>query len=74
MDGTSCADDMRLLHAIENRFSFPLVRIWFLESGKSDTINVRSIFDAIEEDGVMVRLQVISKQCLCRGQTLNPNL
>lgn len=31
---TSCADDMRLLHErIENRFSFPLVRIWFLEAG-----------------------------------------
>jgi hypothetical protein len=28
------ADDMRLLHErIENRFSFPLVRIWFLEAG-----------------------------------------
>jgi hypothetical protein len=34
MDGTSCADDMRLLHErIENRFSFPLVWIWFLEVG-----------------------------------------
>ena len=41
---------------------------------KSDTINVRSILGAIEEDGVMVRLQVISKQSLCRGQTLNSNL
>jgi hypothetical protein len=41
---------------------------------KSDTINVRSILGVIEEDGVMVRLQVISKQYLCRGQTLNSNL
>ena len=41
---------------------------------KSDTINVRSILGAIEEDGVMVRLQVISKQSLCQGQILNPNL
>jgi hypothetical protein len=38
------------------------------------TINVRSILGAIEEDGVIVRLQVISKQSLCRGQTLNSNL
>jgi hypothetical protein len=28
----------------------------------------------LEEDGVMVRMQVISKQSLCRGQTLNLNL
>jgi hypothetical protein len=31
---------------------------------KSDTINVCNILGAIE-DGVMVRLQVISKQSLC---------
>jgi hypothetical protein len=53
-EGTSCADDMRLLHErIENRFLFCLIRIWFR---KSDTINIRSILGAIEEDGVMVRL------------------
>jgi len=56
---------MRLLHErIENRFSFPLVRIWFSGGRKSDTINVRSIVGAIE-GGVMFRLQVISKQSLC---------
>jgi hypothetical protein len=75
MEGTSCADDMRPLHErIENRFSFLSVRIWFFGGRKSDTINVRSILGAIEEDGVMVRLQVISKQSVCRGQTLNSNL
>jgi hypothetical protein len=49
---------MRLLYErVENRFSFPLVRIWFYGGRKSDTINnVRSILGAIEEDGVMVRL------------------
>jgi hypothetical protein len=65
---------MRLLYErVENRSLFPLVRIWFLGGRKSDTINlnVRSILGAIEEDGVMVRLQVISKQSLCRGHTLN---
>jgi hypothetical protein len=31
----------------------------------SDTINVRSMLGVIKEDGVMVRLQVISKQSLC---------
>jgi hypothetical protein len=81
MEGTSCADDMRLLHErIEHRFSFSFSSDWFFggRSGiirlQSDTINVRSILGAIEEDGVMVRLQVISKQSLCRGQTLNSNL
>jgi hypothetical protein len=63
MEGTSSADDMRLLQErLENRFSLPWVRIWFLGVGKS------------EEDGVMVRLQVISMQPFCRGQTLNSNL
>ena len=72
MEGTSCEDDMRLLHErIENRFSFPLVQIWFYGGRKSDTINVRSILGVIGEDGVMVCLQVISKKSLCRGQTLN---
>ena len=34
LEGTSCADDMRLLYKrAENRFPFPLVRIWFLEVG-----------------------------------------
>ncbi len=68
---------MRLLHErIENRFSFPLVRIWFLGSDiiQSDIINICSILGAIKEDGVMVRLQVISKQSLCQGQTLYSNL
>jgi hypothetical protein len=77
MDGTSCADDMRLLHErMEYCFPHPLVRIWFYGCRKSDTsnLNVRSILGVIEEDGVMVRLQVISKQSLCRGQTLNSNL
>jgi hypothetical protein len=76
MEGASCADDMRLLHKrVDNRFSFPLVRIWFLEAGnRIVTFNVRSILGAIEEDGVMVRLQVISKQSLYRGQILNTNL
>jgi hypothetical protein len=63
VEGPSCANDVRLLHErIGNRFSFPLVRILVLRSGKSDIINVRSILGAIEEDGVMVCLQVISKQ------------
>jgi hypothetical protein len=64
---------MRLLYErIENCFSFPLVRIWFYGGRKSDTINnVCSILGVIDEDGVMVRLQVISKQSLYRGQTLN---
>jgi hypothetical protein len=45
-----------------SRFSFPLVRIWFLEAGnRIFTINVRSILGVIEEDRVMIRLQVISK-------------
>jgi hypothetical protein len=58
MEGTSCADNMRLLYKrIDNRFSFPLVRIWFLEAGNRIVIiNVRSILGVIEEDGVMVRL------------------
>jgi hypothetical protein len=67
MEGTSCADDMRLLHErMENCFPHPLVRIWFYGGRKSDTsnLNVRSNLGAIEEDGVMVRLQVISKQSL----------
>jgi hypothetical protein len=70
MEGTNCADDMRLLHErIENRFLFPLARIWFFWRQEIG-YNVRSILGVIEEDGVMVRLQVISKQSLCRGQTL----
>jgi hypothetical protein len=59
MDGTSYADDMRLLHErMEYCFPYPLVRIWFYGGRKSDTSNpnVRSILGAIEEDGVMVRL------------------
>jgi hypothetical protein len=72
MEGTGSTDDMRLLQDWRNRFSLPWVRIWFLGVGKSDIINnVRSILGAIDEDGVMVRLQVISKQSLCRGQALN---
>jgi hypothetical protein len=56
---------MRLLQErLENRFSLPWVRNWVLGVRKSDTINVRSILGVIEEDGVMVRLQVISKQFL----------
>ena len=77
MEGTSCADDMRLLRErMENCFPHPLVRIWFYRGRKSDTsnLNVRSIPGAIEEDGVMVRLQVISKQSVYRGQSLNSNL
>jgi hypothetical protein len=69
MEGTSCADDMRLLHErIENSFPHPLVRIWFYGGRKSDTsnLNIRSILGAIEEDGVMVCLQVISKQSVSR--------
>jgi hypothetical protein len=61
-----------LLHErVENCFPYPLVRIWFYRGRKSNTsnLNIRSIPGAIEEDGVMVRLQVISKQCLYRGQT-----
>ena len=66
MEGTSCADDMRLLHErIEHRFSFSFSSdlVFRGKSGiiQSDTINIRSIFGAIEEDGVMVYLQVISK-------------
>jgi hypothetical protein len=58
-------------------YCFPhlLVRIWLYGGRKSDTsnLNIRSILGAIE-DGVMVRLQVISKQSLCQGQTLYSNL
>jgi hypothetical protein len=37
MEGISSADDMRLLQErLENRFSLPWVRIWFLGVGKSD--------------------------------------
>jgi hypothetical protein len=66
MEGTSCADDMRLLQErIEHRFSFSFSSdlVFGGRSGiiQSDTINVRSILGAIEEGGVMVRLQVISK-------------
>jgi hypothetical protein len=61
---------MRLLYErIENRLSFALLVSSDLGFGgrKSDIINVRSILGAIEEDGVIVRLQVISKQSSCRG-------
>ena len=77
MEGTSCADDMRLLYErIEHCFSFSFSSD-LVFGGRSDiiqldTINVCSILSAIE-DGVMVHLQVISKQSLCRGQTLNSN-
>jgi hypothetical protein len=55
---------------LENRFSLPWVRIWFLGVRKSDTINnVHSILGVIEEDGVMVRLQVISKQSVKAGSS-----
>jgi hypothetical protein len=34
MEGTSCADDMILLHEREEkRLLFPLIRIWFWEAG-----------------------------------------
>ena len=57
MEGTGGMDDMRLLkERLENRFSLPRVRIWFLGVRKSDIINVRSTLGAVEEDGVMVRL------------------
>jgi len=70
MEGTSCADDMRLLHErIENHFSFPLVRIWFWEAGNRIQFNVRSILGAIE-GGVMVRLQVISKSLCVEARLL----
>jgi hypothetical protein len=73
MEGTGCADDIKLLHErIENRFLLPLVWIWFWR--QEIGYNVRSILGVIEEDGVMVRLQVISKPSLCRSQTLNSNL
>lgn len=63
---TSCTDDMRLLHERrEYRFLFPLVRIWVLEGKKPDAIIVRSILGAMEEDGVMLRLQVIRKPSVC---------
>jgi hypothetical protein len=61
--------------ARKNRESFLIsigsdLGFWRQEIG----YKVRSILGVIEEDGVMVRLQVISKQSLCRGQTLNSNL
>jgi hypothetical protein len=67
---------MRLLYKrINNRFLFPLVRIWFLKAGNRIVIiNIHSILGIIKEDRVMVCLQVISKQSLYRGQTLNSNL
>jgi hypothetical protein len=75
MEGISWVDDMRMLRErIENRFSIALVRTWFFRGTKSDTISVHSILGAIEEDRVIVRLQVISKQSLYRGQILNSNL
>jgi hypothetical protein len=75
MEDTSCADDIRLLHKrIDNGFSFPLVQNLVFGGRKSDKINVRSILGAIEEEEVMVRLQVISKQSLYRGQTRNSNI
>jgi hypothetical protein len=41
MEGTGSADDMRLLQErLENRFSLPWVRIWFLGVGKSDIMFV----------------------------------
>jgi len=62
MEGTSCADDMRLLHErIEESFLISFSSDLVFGGRKSDMINVRSIFGMIEEDGVMVRLQVISK-------------
>jgi hypothetical protein len=63
---------MRLLHERESfliSFSSDF-GFWRQEIG----YNVRSILGVIEEAGVMVRLQVISKPSLCRGQTLNSNL
>jgi hypothetical protein len=75
MEGTSYANNMRLLQR-KNRESFLISFGPDLVFGgkKSDTINYRSILGIIEEDRVMVRLQVISKQSLCWGQTLNSNL
>jgi hypothetical protein len=57
MEGTNCADDMKLLHErIENRFSFPFSSD--LGFGRQeiglDPINIRSILGVIEEDEVMV--------------------
>lgn len=52
------------LITVEHRFSFSFSSdLVFGGSGdiiQSDTINVRGILGAIEEDRVMVRLQVIS--------------
>jgi hypothetical protein len=61
--------------ARKNRESFLISFSSDLDFGgrKSDAINVRSILGVIE-GGVMFRLQVISKQSLCRGQTLNSKL
>ena len=58
-------DDMTVVQ--KNRESFLISLILDLVFGgrKLDTINVHSILGAIEEDGVMVCLQVISKQSLC---------
>jgi len=61
--------------ARKNRESFliSLTSDLFFGGRISDTSNIHSILGAIE-GGVIVRLQVISKQSLCRGQTLNSNL
>ena len=55
MEGTSCADDLRLLHERTESFSSDLV----LGGRRSDIINVCNLLGVIE-DGITVRLQVIS--------------
>jgi hypothetical protein len=62
---------MRLLHErIEKLFLISFSSDLVFGGRKLDIINGRSILGAIE-GGVMVRLQVISKQFLYQGQTLN---
>ena len=71
MDGTSCADDIRLLHERESfLISFNSdFGFWKQEIG----YNIYSILSVIKEARVIVCLQVISKLSLCRGYTLNLN-
>ena len=75
MEGTSCADDMRLLHERMNKETFIISFGSDLVFGgrKPDTINVYNIILSAIEDGFMVRLQVVSKQSLYQGWAPNPN-